>query len=500
MFAYRYNARPTPEGRPRRLLALALGLAVPTALVAGSIVAASARTTRQGRHRPPVASTPAATGSASAAASGSTPTASASATPVATSNPNCALIVPDDPLSAVGLATPYRLVAANPADGACHESDKAQAAFVQATVVDPATGAVANYNPLVIDQNSTPAAAPTVPTLPAGAVVGIWFGYNGDTLTLRGTSGTSLSAGTCVNGLNGSLFGQYAYCNAVAFFQAANAAITAGKLAVPALGTGSDGLPCPTTRDFGIVDQDQSDNLTATYLVAGTNGMAQNTAANRTKLGGATPLSNGSDNGLVASILDPLLGCTPWKAPDLADPGATTSSLALNELLAAARQAAPVALVPVNDPMVLVNGAASVAKTDLYRVGVNMPAVNTATETPQAYCQNMATAGMSRLFKDRTLTRAAPSPDPAAANSLFTFLAQRLQQSFINLNCTRNTGRRPPVRVGRAANGVAIEAVPDTTASPTPQPTDGTSPTAPASPAPSLTAPETPLPTSTQHF
>jgi hypothetical protein len=52
-------------------------------------------------------------------------------------------------------------------------------AFVQATILDPATGAPSVYDPLVITQGTTPADAPTVPALPANAVMTIEFGFNG---------------------------------------------------------------------------------------------------------------------------------------------------------------------------------------------------------------------------------------------------------------------------------------------------------------------------------
>jgi len=55
-------------------------------------------------------------------------------------NGDCTLIVPSKPLSAQGLATPYQLVATDPANGPCNESNKAQAAFVQSAVIDTATG------------------------------------------------------------------------------------------------------------------------------------------------------------------------------------------------------------------------------------------------------------------------------------------------------------------------------------------------------------------------
>src|SRR5439155_3645527 len=114
--------------------------------------------------------------------------------------------VPFNPLTAKGLATPYQLIATHPANGPCHEANNAQAAFVQAAVIDPATGNISIYNPLVIDQGTLPAAQPVVPKLPQGGIVGIWFGFNGTNLTLRDSSG-SLKAGECVNGINTSIFG-----------------------------------------------------------------------------------------------------------------------------------------------------------------------------------------------------------------------------------------------------------------------------------------------------
>ena len=318
-------------------------------------------------------------------------------------NSNCSLVVPPNPLSAKGLATPYQLVATTGRQGACHEADAAQAAFVQATVVDPATGKVSVYNPLVIDQGTRPAVAPVVPALPRNAVVGIWFGFNGDNLTLR-DSGGSLRAGACVNGLAGSIFTQFAYCNAPAFFTAANTAIKAGRLRVPPPGRGRDGNPCPTTRDFTVVDQDQSDNVTSAYLIQG-NAVAQDNAAGRAKLPNATVQVNGSDNLLLVQFVDEAVGCRPFEAPDLADNGTPTTSLALDELQAAAGQGAPVALVPPNDPMAEVNGGTSTAKLNLYRQGVDMPPIGQAGTAATAYCRNVVALQPKRLQQDRTLTR-----------------------------------------------------------------------------------------------
>src|SRR5579884_1143726 len=163
-------------------------------------------------------------------------------THAAAPNANCTLIVPPNPLTAQGLATPYQLLGTDAAaNGPCNEANDGQSAFVQATIFNPADDTFSVYSPLVVDQGTQPAVAPVVPTLPAGAVVGIWFGFNGTNLTLQDSNG-SLAQGNCVNGLpGGDVFGQFAYCNAPQFFGAVNQAIGAGNLAIPALGIANDG-------------------------------------------------------------------------------------------------------------------------------------------------------------------------------------------------------------------------------------------------------------------
>ncbi|MBR7827075.1 hypothetical protein KDK95_12225 [Actinospica sp. MGRD01-02] len=383
-----------------------------------------------------------------------TTTASATATTVAaaTPNPNCTLVVPANPLSAQGLATPYQFVATNAAMGACHEANVNQSAFVQATIYDPATGALSVYDPLVIDQGTTAAAAPVVPTLPAGAVVGIWFGFNATNLTLQ-DSGGSLASGNCVNGLGASVFGQFADCNAAAFFSAVNQGIAAGKVTVPNPGTAVDGQPCLTTRNFGLIDQDQSDNVTTSYLATANGQTAQNNAANMATLTGATTLANPSDNALLDVFVDPALHCTPWTAPNLGNGGAAATSIALDEIQANAFPANPTALVPENDPMALVNGAFSSQKTNLYRAGVDQSALP-AGVSPAVYCGDMDSIQSARLQQDVNLLINQTSPSAAAASNLFTFLAMRLQQSFGNLNC-QNFGLANPVS-SLATNGAGV--------------------------------------------
>jgi hypothetical protein len=299
----------------------------------------------------------------------------------------------------------------------------------------------------------------------------------------------SLRQGRCVNGVRGSIFGQFSYCNAPAFFRAANQAIRAGKLVPPTLGMGQDGLTCPTTRDFSIVDQDQSDNVTTTYLITTSGKVAQNNQANVAALGGQVQ-KNGSDERLL-TLVDSALGCSPWKAPDLADPNQQLPALPLNELQAAAQQATPIALVPAGDPMVLTNNQPALNKINAYRRGVDQPpARSVAVASTTTYCQHLLAVGPARLQLDMHLTQGRPSADPAAANSLFTFLAQRFVASYgpNGLNCVGLLNTPDPITVATDASGVAISATFGTGATAAP----ATNPTTNAGVTPTVGATTTP--------
>jgi len=377
-------------------------------------------------------------------------------------NPNCTIIIPSAPFTAVGLATPYQLTAMNPADGPCHETNPNSSAFVQAAILDPASGQIYIYNPLVVDAGTAPAVPPVLPTLPPHAVVALWFGFNGDNLLQQGASPGVLDSSACVNGLPNNIFGQYSHCNAPAFFKAAHQALRAGQLRVPPLGEASDHHKCPTVRDFFVVDQDQSDNLPVTYLVSTDGLLAQNTSANQQTLSGATVLGNPSDNGLLDRFLDPAIGCTPWKATDLADPGHLVPGLALNEIQARKHQQRPVARIPAADPMVLnIDGTINLDKINAYRRGVDQREVNRVEQADTArYCRHMLRIAPHRLLRNKEALLAGPSPT-GTANSLFTFMAQRFVASYNILDCNGLVEIQDPVSVTMDANGVAISATID---------------------------------------
>ena len=216
-----------------------------------SAAASASAPAASGSQAAPAASAPAAGASAPASASAAPspcPSASGSGAPAqaAADNTDCDIIVPADPLSAQGLATPYQLTGPNgtsPAGSGCNMANAAAlGAFVQATILNPRTGALSVYNPLVITQGTTPAVAPVVPKLPRNAIVTIDFGFNGANLIQVGATPNALAQGHCVNGL-GSPFGQQSFCNGTAFFRAAYGLMAFGRLRVPSQGTSAKIVP-----------------------------------------------------------------------------------------------------------------------------------------------------------------------------------------------------------------------------------------------------------------
>ena len=388
----------------------------------------------------------------------------------------CDIIVPAHPLTAKGLATPYQLTGpagGSPAATGCQMINSLNlGAFVQATILNPHTGALYVYNPLVITAGTTPAVKPVVPKLPKNAIVTIDFGFNGTFLLQKGATSDALSQGNCVDGMPGSPFGQVSFCNGANFFNAAFRMERTGRLTIPsagmarnivasagALGTGRE---CPTTRNFDMIDQDPSDNVTTKYLINPATGQtAQDNTANAARMKGAQVVVNGSDNALVDDFLDPALGCTPLMAPDLGNKGTMATSQALDELLAAANQPRNAALVPENDEMVLDNGGAfDAAKTDLYRSEIGQAPVDGLTDSsssPAMFCQNMVDIQTPFLEANQNLLAAWPSPVPTVGDTLFTFMANRLASSFDNLGC-QGFGLAQPVSVVVNGAGAATAA------------------------------------------
>jgi hypothetical protein len=370
----------------------------------------------------------------------------------AAASTNCTVSVPANPLTAQGLASPWVL-----GDGCTWANGGTEGVFVDATILAP-NGQLHVYDPLVINQGTTPAVAPTPPTIAAGSQVILSVGFNGAALALVGAGAQQ---GNCIDAFGNSLIDQTPQCNAASFYRMANAEIAQGTLKIPAAGTGNDGQACQTTRDFALIDQDQSDNAVAHYLYDPATGQsAQDSGANQAAMANATVEANGSDNGLLDGFVDPALGCTPFTAPNPTNPNGASASQALNELSARQNQKGTVALLPVSDPQLLVGGNFSIGKTNAYRTETDQPRLAATTNTSRnaaRYCQNMVNIATPRLKLDAAMETGTASPVPALGNNLANFLAARLSGSFGNLNC-QNFGLTNPVTLTLDGNGVATGA------------------------------------------
>jgi hypothetical protein len=482
LFAWRRRMRRNHSSRIAVLVAIPVALA----LAIGVVIAVSGRSVGTDLGDTALGASASASASASATAAASAapsvaPSATSAATTTASTNVNCDIIVPANPFTPTGLATPYQLTGTDgqsPAQSGCEMTNAVNlGAFVQATILNPATGKLYVYDPLVVTEGTTPAVAPVVPVLPSDAIITIDFGFNGTDLFQVGATPDTLKDADCLNGTSGSIFGQVSFCNGANFFNAAFRDEREGKLVVPSEGTSDkiiasggtlgSGQNCPETRNFDLVDQDPSDNVTTEYLLDPATGQtAQDTTSNSGNIPGSTLLANGSDNTLLDLFMDPVLGCTPFQAPDLANNDQPTSSQAMDELLSAAHQPTPVALVPENDEMVLnSDGQFDAAKTDLYREAVGqapISAQNNKTSSPAMYCQNLVDIQTPFLAANQTLLATGQSPVTAVGDNLFTFLANRLNMSFTNLSC-QNFGLTNPATVTLNGQGVAIAATFNTT-------------------------------------
>jgi hypothetical protein len=218
-----------------------------------------------------------------------------------------------------------------------------------------------------------------------------------------------------------------------------------------------------------MVDMDQSDNVNTVYLLINNRVLAQKTPANAANNTNAQDLTNASDNGLLTTFLDPVLGCTPWTAPSITAATGMTPALALNELSAfkfpPPQAVGGVALVPLNNPMTVINNGnnvvQSLGKTNAYRAGVGQaPAANKADASGITYCQKFAISGI--FIADNQATFAGQvSPAADVAVDLFTFLAQRFANSFgpvPALGCNDTFGVPNPVTLTMDNQGVVTAA------------------------------------------
>jgi hypothetical protein len=452
---------------------VAVQLVVPVALglVIGGVLAFQAGSSNSGINQVALGTLVSPSPSASVPASMTTAQGTTLTTTV-----NCDIIVPANPLTAQGLATPYQLTGTDgmtPAKSGCRMSNAVKlGAFVQATILDPATGALSVYDPLVVTQGIRPAVRPSVPRIPADAVVTIDFGFNGKDLFQVGATPTTLADADCVNGQVGSPFGQVSFCNGINFFNAVAKDERKGLLKVPSPGTSDQIIPsggdmgtgqsCPVTRNFEVAGQDPGDDVTTEYVLNPLTGQtAQDTTSNAGNIAGATLLLSRSDNTLLDLSLDPLLGCTPFRAPDLANNDQPTTSLALDEILSGAHQPKIAALVPESDKVVLTgNGEFDTAKTNMFREELGQAPIsnqNNKTSDPEMYCRNIVDIQTPFLAANQKLLATGQSPVMAVGDNLLTFMAAELNLSFTNLGC-QQFRLTNPVTLTRNGAGVAVAA------------------------------------------
>lgn len=355
---------------------------------------------------------------------------------------NCLIIIPEDPLNG-GLFKPWYIFNETQEDE-CSQYNPKTSVFIEATILDKDSGEIFVYNPLVVNKNDIPEVFPNSLKLPINNIVTIHFGCNCN--SLKFVYSPQVVQGNCINGLNSSVFGQFAYCNSIIFFKSINESIKNGKVNIPKVGLTLKGDFCPTIRNFAVVDQDQSDNLLSSYIITTNFKVAQNTLYNRNNLSVLTYVSNGSDNRLLNAFILPALSCESFTAPDFEDRNITKSSLVLNELHASNNPTDNDALIPPFNPMTLVSDEESLDKVNLYRLGVNMNILqNLDINLNYNYCKSLSRIAPNFFIKYGLEFSLASSPDSYTANNLLNFLVLRFENTWNILGCKNITNNDSPV-------------------------------------------------------
>jgi len=347
-------------------------------------------------------------------------------------------MVPDNPLTPQGLATPYQLMGAG-----CNQATLIMSRFVHAVILNTDNGQVAQYNPLVINAGMVPVVQPVpVNFTTFNHIVGIWIGSNSNTLTLAQTVG--VINGKCTTGASiNSPFGQFAFCNVDAFWKALEVIRVQGNLPVPPTGIASDGAPCPTVRDYFVVDMDPDDGVPTQYLVD-VNGNVLQKTLNNMKLNIQGELSNDGDHRLVSAFVQGATACQGWLIQDLADPGVKRPALPMNVLQAVNFQPMPIEVLPNNDPMTTTGAQPDMAKLNAYRKGIYQPQINNLIEAdPAVFCRNYfnITAPRMRLLTPQLKLTVSPA-NPQ--QTLFDFMKARASMTYAQINCANLIGLPDP--------------------------------------------------------
>jgi len=108
----------------------------------------------------------------------------------------------------------------------------------------------------------------------------------------------------------------------------------------------------------------------------------------------------------------------------------------------------PVALVPINDPMTLVNNQQNLGKVNNFRSGCDQTLAGSVSQASgTTYCSNLYYTAPSRLSLNSVSFSKIVSPNPSIGNSLYSFLCARFANTFgpNGLNCTGLLNVNDPV-------------------------------------------------------
>ena len=362
----------------------------------------------------------------------------------------CGLIVPENPLSYQGLNTPYILKSftGNAAD--CSVLDQRTTVFVEIVIFDISASTFYIYNPLVVNRLKQIKIYDEIPQLPDQNIVGIWFGSNGVTFKLI-DSNNSLHFGDCIDGYNGSIFGNFAYCNARIFFTT----ISKYRISIPNIGKTVNGFTCLTTRSFEFNEQYQISNVISSYIVLNSYKIVMKTIKNLSIFKPLFIIISKSNGYILNNYISIATGCTIFAGYDFTEQFIMKTSMILNEIYASLD--VEQVFIPSTHPSVTIDGVPNLNKLNLYRIGLNQSTVSEIDyNDSRLYCDGIYKKTPIFLYKHHDLLNNYITPDETLGNSLLNVMISRFLTSWNTYNCTEVLKVEFPIKYLKDYNNVIV--------------------------------------------
>lgn len=358
----------------------------------------------------------------------------------------CSVIVPNNPLTEIGLSTPYILKSFKNSSLNCNIGNNS--IFIEAVILDLNNGNYEVYNPIIIDEYIVDYKV-IKPIIPENSIIGIWFSSNNLKFRLTGSTDSyniinSVIDGNCIDGIENSPFGNFAYCNAYYFFLKANSLVNKNIINIKPLKNN-----CLTTRSYAFIPRYEISSISSySYIILDNNTLIQNEIFNITN-NYKKIININSNNRLLNDFINPSTNCIINNFKNCLAFNEIYSSYTINENNQA--------LIPYNHPNVLVNGKINLEKLNYYRIGFNQKTINTVDNYENVnFCNNIYNDALNYMYENYDYLNNFSSPDYKIATNLLNYICNRFIETWKILDCENLTNNKCPIIIEKDYQNITI--------------------------------------------